>query len=166
SSKHLKHLSFPLMGWFVRTIDLMVHRHRPIIYVTAAVVTFFAVMGMMRLHSISYIVDDIPEESQIKKDLKFFESNFSGVMPLEITIELKTKRRRPLLDVANIQAIDRFESSLDSITVTSRPVSIVSFIKAAKQAFYNNNPDRYELPTRQESGFILRYMKGQSDNRD
>jgi predicted RND superfamily exporter protein len=37
-------------------------------------------------------------------------------------------------------------------------------VKAAKMAYYNNNPDRYTLPSRSESGFILRYMKGQKDN--
>jgi hypothetical protein len=85
-------------------------------------------------------------------------------MPLEIVVDLQTKRRRPLLDVDNIRLIDQFEQSLDSITVTSSPVSIVSFVKAAKMAYYNNNPDRYTLPSKTESAFILRYMKGQKDN--
>ncbi|MBS1976074.1 MAG: MMPL family transporter [Bacteroidetes bacterium] len=164
SSKHLKHLQFPMMGAFVETLDLMVHRHRTVIYLTSLAITIVAAIGMMRLHSITFMVDDIPEESQIKKDLKFFEANFSGVMPLEIMVDIETKRRRPLLDLNNLNAINDFESSLDSITVTSRPVSIVSLVKAAKQGFYNNNPDRYALPTKSESAFILRYLKGQSDN--
>jgi predicted RND superfamily exporter protein len=46
----------------------------------------------------------------------------------------------------------------------SKPLSVLSFIKASKQAFYNGNPERYSLPTREEGVFILRYMKGQSDN--
>jgi predicted RND superfamily exporter protein len=79
-------------------------------------------------------------------------------------VEIFTKRPRPILDVKNIQSISDFENALDSIDVTSRPISIVSFVKAAKQAFYNNDPDRYELPTRQESAFILTYMRGQNDN--
>ena len=163
SSKHLKHLSFPLLGWFVRSVDLMVHRHRTIIYLGATVTTIFAVIGILRLQSVSFMVDDIPEESQIKKDLKFFEANFSGVMPLEIEVDIVTKRRRPLLEINNLRAISDFENSLDSISVLSRPLSIVSLVKAARQAFYNNNPDRYELPANKgEAAFILRYIKGQS----
>ncbi len=165
SSKHLKHLSFPVMGWFVSGIDLMVHRHRSFIYLGAIVTTVFAVIGIMRLQSVSFMVDDIPEESQIKKDLKFFESNFSGVMPLEIEVDIITKRKRPLLEINNLRAVSDFENSLDSITVISRPLSIVSLVKAARQAFYNNNPDRYELPANKgEAAFILRYIKGQSDS--
>jgi predicted RND superfamily exporter protein len=109
------------------------------------------------------MVDDLPAYSPIKKDLAFFESNFSGVMPLELEVKLQTKRRRPLLDVKNIQAIDRFEASLDSVPGLSRPLSLISFVKAAKQGFYNNNPERYDLPSKQEAGFILRYMRGESD---
>ncbi|MBA4055183.1 MAG: hypothetical protein C0490_10760, partial [Marivirga sp.] len=30
--------------------------------------------------------------------------------------------------------------------------------------FYNGNPDKYSLPSKTEGAFILRYMKGQSDN--
>ncbi len=162
--KHLKHLDFKLLGAFVKFIDLIVHRYRPAIYISTAVITAIAVFGMSKLYSVSYIVDDIPEESQLKKDLKFVEANFTGIMPLEMEIDIQTKRKRPLLDVKNLEIIDQFESSLDSITLTSRPISIISFIKASKQAFYNNNPDRYQLPNKQEAGFILRYMKGQSDN--
>lgn len=162
--KHLSHLNFRILGAFVNGIDLLVHRHRFMIYVITFLVTLFSALGMLRLHSVSFMVDDIPAESKIKKDLHFFEANFSGVMPLEIVVSISSKRKRQLLEIKNLEAIDRFEQSLDSITITSRPVSIISLVKAAKQAFYNNNPERYSLPTKSESGFILRYMKGQSDN--
>jgi hypothetical protein len=164
SEKHLKHLSFPIMGKFLHSVDTLVTRRRPLLYVITAGIAVFSVIGIMRLHALTFMVDDIPEDSQVKQDLKFFEANFSGIMPLEIVLEFKTKRRRPVLDVNNLQKIDEFESFLDSITVVSRPISIASFVKAAKQAYYNNNPDRYALPSRSEGPFILNYMKGQSDN--
>lgn len=164
STKHLRHLDFPILGGFVRLVDLLVTKHRPAIFTVTAGLVLVSLAGMWRLYSVSYIVDDVPAESTIKKDLHFFEDNFSGVMPLEIVVDIETRRRRPILDVKNLQAIEAFEKSLDSITVTSRPVSLISFVKASKQAFYNNNPARYELPSRQEAGFILRYLKGQTDN--
>src|SRR5690606_10036940 len=98
------------------------------------------------------------------KALKWFEANFSGIMPLEIVVEFVTKRRRPILEVENMQKVEKLERFIDSISVVSKPVSILSLIKASKQAFYNNNPDRYALPTRTERGFILRYLRGQTDS--
>ncbi len=162
SKRHLRHLDFKILGWFVRTVDFMVVRFRSAIYLVTAALAVISVIGMLRLVSVSFMVDDLPEESQIKKDLKFFESNFSGIMPLEFMVD--TGKRRGLLQVNNMKKIEEFEYFLDSISVISRPISLISLVKASKQAFYNNNPNYYSLPTNAEKGFILRYMKGQTDN--
>ncbi len=163
--KHLRHLNFKILGGFVKLVDLLVHRHRIAIYLVTLAITAFAIIGMTKLYSVSFMVDDIPEESQVKKDLKFVEENFTGIMPLEIEVDLQTKRKRPLQNLKIARAIDSFESSLDSITVTSRPVSILSFIKASRQGYYNNNPDWYGLPTSDiEAKYVLDYLKGQTDN--
>jgi predicted RND superfamily exporter protein len=121
NQKHLKHLDFKILGGFVKLIDLMVHRHRITIYVATLVITALAVFGMSKLYSVSYMVDDIPEDSAIKRDLKFVEENFSGIMPLEIEVDLQTKRRRPLQNLRIAREIDKFESSLDSIDSNLAP---------------------------------------------
>ncbi|MBL0742237.1 efflux RND transporter permease subunit [Chryseolinea lacunae] len=165
SEKHLRHLNFKVMGGFLKLVDGMVHRHRATIYIVSFAVTVVAVYGITQLKSVSFMVDDVPEQSQVKQDLKFFEQNFSGIMPLEFMIEFKTKKRRPILtDIRNLQKVDAFEDFLDSINVMSSPISLLSFVKASKQAFYNNNPAKYTLPSKGEAPFILKYLKGQSDN--
>jgi uncharacterized protein len=160
--KHLRHLNFKILGSFLSYVDIIVHRYRPAIYIVSLAITVFAGLGMMRLESISFMMDDVPEGSQIKKDLQFFESNFSGILPLEI--EVNTGKRRGVLNIKNLEKIDEFEGFIDSISVVSRPVSVVSLVKASKQAFYNYNPNKYALPSKAESVYILRYMKGQTDN--
>ncbi len=164
SEKHMRHLTFPLMGSFLRFVDVMVHRQRLAIYLTSIAFALVSLYGIFKLESISFMVDDVPEQSQVKKDLKFFEENFSGFLPLEIMVEFKSKKRRPILDVANLAKVEEFEEFLDSIPMMSKPLSVLSFIKASKQAFYNGNPERYSMPTKTEGAFIMRYMKGQTDN--
>jgi predicted RND superfamily exporter protein len=165
TEKHLRHLNFRIMRQFLQMIDILVHRQRFAIYLVSTVVAVLSVYGISKLRSVSFMVDDLPEESQIKRDLKFFEANFSGIMPLEVVVEFKTKKRRPILsDLRNLQMLEEFETFLDSIPEVSKPISMISFVKASKQAFYNNNPEKYSLPTKGEAPFILRYMKGQSDN--
>jgi predicted RND superfamily exporter protein len=164
SERHLRHLNFSLMGRFLKMIDRMVTQQRIVIYVASIALALLSAYGIWHLRSVSFMVDDVPEDSSVKKDLEFFEANFSGIMPLEMVVEFKTKKRRPVLDLKNLQRVEEFESFLDSIPEVSKPVSFLSFVKAAKQAFYNNNPDRYSLPTRNEAAFIMRYMRGQSDN--
>jgi uncharacterized protein len=164
TDRHLRHLNFKMMASFLRNIDTLVSRHRIVIYLASIALAAISAYGMWHLRSVSFMVDDVPEDSEIKKDLKFFEQNFSGVMPLEIVVDFKGKKRRPILDVKNLRKIEEFESFLDSLPEVSKPVSLLSFVKASKQAFYNNNPARYSIPNNNEAAFILRYMKGQSDN--
>jgi predicted RND superfamily exporter protein len=158
SEKHLRHLNFKIMGEFLKGIDMIVHRHRKIIYAVSVALTIVSVVGIWQLKSVSFMVDDIPEESPVKRDLKFLEENFSGIMPLEMVIEFKTKKKRPVLDLKNLQMVEEFESFLDSIPEVSKPVSAVSLVKAIKQAYYNNNPAYYALPKQGEIGGIMRYV--------
>ncbi len=161
SAKHLRHMDFKLLDKALSAIDVLVHRQRTFIYAVTVLLIIFAIVGIYRIHTVSFMVDDLPEESKEKQDLKFFETNFSGVMPLEIVVD--TGKRRGVIDVKNLQKLDEFENFLDSLKPISRPISIVSFVKASKQAFYNNNPARYSLPDNRERNFILPYLKGQSD---
>lgn len=164
TERHLRHLNFRVMGRFLKAIDTTVHRHRPLIYIVSMAVAIMSIYGISKLKSLSFMVEDLPEKSNVKKDLVFFEQNFSGVMPLEMVVEFKSKKRRPLMEVNNLQKIEAFENFLDSLPEVSKPLSLVSLVKAAKQGFYNNNPARYSLPSRGERNFILPYMKNQSDN--
>lgn len=165
SEKHLRHLDFPIMGAFLKSIDIMVHRKRTLIYAISIVMAAVAFYGITQLKSVSFMVDDVPENSQVKKDLKFFEANFSGIMPMEIVVEFISKRKRPVFDLDNMKKVEEFENFLDSIDVMSRPLSVISLVKAAKQAFYNNNPEKFSLPNRNEGAFLMRYLKGQQDNK-
>ena len=158
SPKHLRHLDFKILGRFVEWIDLMVHRKRIYIYGVSLALAIFSTLGILKLHSVSFIVDDVPEESTIKKDLKFLEANFSGIMPLEVIVD--TGKRKGVQNIKNLEKIEEFENFLDSLDHVSRPISIITAVKVAKQAFYNGNPARYSLPTKAESAFILRYMRG------
>lgn len=161
SWKHLKHLSFKPLDKILTGLDLLVHRYKyPIFFVTGVVIVL-ALVGLYRVKVISFMVDDIPEKSQIKKDLYFFENNFSGIMPLEIIID--TGRPKGVHDLKNLIVIDEFEQFLQDQKYISKPVSVVSFIKAMRQAFYNNNPDWYSLPNKRDRNFILRYFNKEGE---
>lgn len=156
--KQLKHLKFRALDFTLTTLDLLVHRHRYRVFVFTGIVITIAIFGVMKLKAVTYIVDDVPENSQVKKDLAFFEENFSGIMPLEIVID--AGKKKGVLRQSFLAKVDELENFLNEQKFISKPVSIVSMIKASRQAFYNNNPDYYDLPTRSDRNFILRYFSG------
>lgn len=162
TTHQLKHLKLKPLGKVLDGMDILVHRHKHKIFVLTGVIVIISIAGMYQLQTVAYMVDDLPEEDVIKKDLTFFEEHFSGIMPLEIIVD--TGKKRGVIDIKNLQRVEEFENFLASHRDISNPLSIVSFIKAAKQAFYNNNPARYEIPNKRDRNYILRYLKNQEDS--
>ncbi len=161
SRKHTKHLEFKPLDKVLTAFDLVVHRHKYRIFLVAGIVSAVSLYGVSKIEAVSYMVDDLPEDSPVKQDLYFFEQNFSGVMPLEIIVDTGVKKG--VQNLKNLRKIDEFEQFLDSIDYISQPISVVSFIKATRQAFYNNNPSQYDLPNNRDKAFILRYLSEETD---
>ena len=161
SDRHLKHLDFKMLNGALVGLDVLVHKHRKLVFTATILIVLGSIYGLTKLESNSYMVDDLPEDSPLAQQLKFFEENFSGVMPLEIIVDTGTKKG--VQKLSNLRKIDEFETFLDSLEGISQPVSVVSFIKAARQAFYNQSPAFYSIPNNRESAFILRYLKEESD---
>jgi len=162
SSNQLSHLNFKPLDATLNAFDLLVHRHKYRIFVVTGLIVIVSIIGVYKVHSVSYMVDDLPADSEVKKDLTFFEENFSGIMPLEIVVDLGQKKG--VTNINNLKKVEEFEDFLSSQKDISRPVSIVSFMKAARQAYYNNSPAFYGLPNNRDRAFILRYFRNQSDS--
>ncbi|PIB36688.1 hypothetical protein BFP72_15395 [Reichenbachiella sp. 5M10] len=161
SQRHLKHLEFKPLDKVLNALDLLVHRYKHVVFMVTGVVVIVCFYGISKIQAVSYMVDDLPEDSQIKKDLDFFEENFAGVMPLEIVID--TQKKNGVQNLNNLRKIDEFEVFLDSIKYVSKPMSVVSFIKATRQAFYNDKASYYALPNNRDKNFILRYLSKETD---
>ena len=112
-----------------------------------------------------FIVDDLPRTDKIYKDLKFFEKNFKGVMPLEIVID--TKKRYGLVGSRILPVLvkmDSLSSYIKRQPGMSRPLSIAEGIKFVKQGFYEGDSLNYKLPNSFDIAFIGDYVKPQNKN--
>ena len=113
---------------------------------------------MTRLRSESFILDDLPKTDPVYADLKFFETNFKGVMPLEILIDTKRKNGIRANLLGNFQKIDELSSYIDFSSYMARPISVVEMLKFVRQAYYNNDSLRYGLPNDFDKSFIAPYL--------
>ncbi|MEP1095287.1 MAG: MMPL family transporter [Cyclobacteriaceae bacterium] len=156
SKKHLKHLDFHIMDKVLTLIDFIVRRFRPVVFLITIGVVVISAIGLSRIQAVSFMVDDLPEDDAVRKDLRFFEQNFSGIMPLEVIID--TGGKRGVQNIRNLRKIEQLESYLSSIEFISEPISVVRFAKAARQAFYNQNENFYSLPNSRDLGFIMKYL--------
>jgi len=108
------------------------------------------------------MVDDLPQNDPVLTDLKFFERNFDGVLPLEVQID--SKRKNGLMNIASIKKIEKMDKMMSSYSEFSRSISLNEVLKYSKQAFYNGEPSFYELPSEGEAAFILSYAKKSGGN--
>ena len=78
-------------------------------------------------------MDDLPKTDKIYVDLKFFEKNFKGVMPLEIVVDTE-KKYGVSRNLNNLLRIDSLSKYLAGMPEIGRPLSIAEGLKFAKQA--------------------------------
>ena len=90
-SRHTKYLENPGLNRWLDRLERWSLNHRRLIYIITAIVVLISASGMMRLKNVGFIVDDLPKNDPIYTDLRFFETNFKGVMPLEIVVDTKKK---------------------------------------------------------------------------
>jgi predicted RND superfamily exporter protein len=155
--RHIEHLDRGYVKSFMDWILRNVKYNRFSIYVVAIALLVLSIIGIYKMRISGSIIEDMPKKEAFFQDIIFFEKEFDGVMPLEIMID--TKRKKGVMKLSTLKRMDELEEAIDEIPELSKPISIVNLVKYSKQAYYNGNPEYYELPTSQEQSFILSYAK-------
>jgi uncharacterized protein len=155
--KHLAHLGKNYMAAFINWIENTIRHHRVAVFSIAIGILVSGIIGIYQIKVSGSIIEDMPKKAPFFKDIIFYEKEFDGVMPLEIVID--TKRPKGALKSVTLKRIEELQETIEEIPELSKPVSVVNLVKYSKQAYYNGNPEFYELPTKQEEAFILSYIK-------
>jgi predicted RND superfamily exporter protein len=160
--RHLDHLERSYAVSFLNWVQKTVKNRRTIVYVVVLVLLTSGTFGIFKMRISGSLIEDMPKKAAFYDDIVFFEKEFDGVMPIEILID--TKKKKGVMQLATLKRMDELQQTIDSIPELSKPISIVNLVKYSKQAYYNNNPEYYELPTSQEQAFILSYAKNSVKN--
>jgi predicted RND superfamily exporter protein len=155
--KHLEHLNRNYTNTFISWIEKTVKYNRRHVYLVAIFLFLVSTIGAFKIKTSGSLIEDMPKNTGFYKDILFFEKEFEGIMPLEITID--TKRKKGVMKLSTLRKMDDFQKTIEEIPELSKPISILNLVKYSKQAYYNGNPEYYELPSSQEQSFILSYAK-------
>ncbi len=161
--RHTRYLDNRWLLALLDKLEIWALNHRPLIYGATVVILAFSVAGLFRLKSEGFIVDDLPKTNKIYKDLRFFETHFKGVMPLEIIIDTRQKnglRKNPL---QTFELIDSLSQYIGALPETGKPLSIVEGLKFAKQAYYDGDSSNYALPNSFDISFLSSYLSAKAD---
>lgn len=160
--RHIHYLQNKWVNKLLAFFTDWVFKHRPLIYVFSGIVIVFALLGIFKLKTQGYIVDDLPPDEKVYTDLKFFEKNFAGVMPLEIVVDTRKKNAATSLTV--MQKINQLNEYLDKFPEMGRAMSYVDGVKFARQAYYNGDSSSYGIPNMFDAAFIQPYLRGKADS--
>lgn len=162
--KHLKHLNKRWINTFVDWMERMVRERRITIYITALLLIVFSIIGIYNIKISGSLIEDMPKNTGFFDDIRFFEKEYEGIMPVEILVD--TKRERGAMRLATLKRIDELQQVIQEIPEFAKPISVVELVKYSKQAYYNGNPDYYQLPNSQEQSFILSHAKNSNADTD
>ncbi|MBF4486563.1 MMPL family transporter [Flavobacterium sp. CSZ] len=160
--RHLYHLNKTYISTLLNFVENVVKNKRKVIYTIYGLLLVFSVIGVSQMKVSGSLIGEMPKSASFYKDILFYEKEFNGVMPLEIMIN--TKHKKGVMKLSTMKKMDELQNTIAELPELSKPVSVVNLVKYSKQAFYNGNPEYYQLPTSQEQTFILSYAKNATKN--
>ncbi|MBC8770273.1 MMPL family transporter [Arenibacter sp. BSSL-BM3] len=160
--KHLKHLNTKWIETFVSWMESIVRDRRIAVYIVSIALLVASIIGIYQIDISGSPIEDMPKKAEFFQDIRFFEQEFDGIMPVEIVVD--TKRPKGVLKPSTLKKMDELGTVIHEIPELSRPVSVVDLVKYSKQAFYNGIPKYYQLPTSQENTFIMDVARKSADN--
>lgn len=160
--KHLKHLNTKWIETFVSWMERIVRERRITVYIVSIALLVASIIGIYQIDISGSPIEDMPKKAEFFKDIRFFEQEFDGIMPVEIVVD--TERPKGVLKLSTLRKMDELGTVINEIPELSRPVSVVDLVKYSKQAFYSGIPKYYQLPTSQENTFIMDVARKSADN--
>lgn len=155
--RQIRHLDRQWVFNVVLRLEKLVLNHRRAVYWTTVLVLIVGIYGITLVRITGNIADDLPSEDVIKQDLRWFETEFGGVMPFEVVIH--TDRPGTVTQLAFLKKLERLQAVLATESDISKSVSLADGLKLARQGFYRGDPTKYGLPNRRDQSFMAPYLK-------
>ena len=140
--KHTEHLD---RKWMFKVLDSLVYfatQKRKQVYLVTTALLIAGIYGMSLMHTTGNIVDDLPNDDLVVKDLKFFEEELNGVLPFEIILNFNSVVYDNFSNIAKIQQL---QEQLKSEEYLSKSLSIVDAMKFISQSYANGKKSKYDL---------------------
>jgi uncharacterized protein len=168
TDRHIKHLENAFFRKVVSKLVRMAIDQRKYVYYGTALILIITAIGITRISTSGNVVDDIPENDPVYKDLMFFEQHFTGVLPFELKID--TRHENGVFDHngRTLYLINRLYKALETDSqfsnYLSTPLSVINGISFVNQIKNNNDPQFYLVPTANELLDMQRFVSDDKIN--
>jgi len=160
----LRYLDNRWLTSFLLSLEQWALHHKKAIYLTTLVVVAISIIGMLKLRSEAFMVEDLPETDKIYSDLKFFEKNFKGVLPLEIMIDTYEPNGIRKRGLELFEKMDSLSQYITEQKDMARPLSMAEAMKFLKQAVFEGDTANYMLPNTSDFMIMSSYFRFKKDS--
>lgn len=140
-----------------------IFRHQRSILLITATLILLSVIGITRIRVNNVLLEDLSDRVKIKRDFQFFDSNYSGVRPLEIRVDVK-QADKTVWDyevIRQLHLVDEFIRYEYGAGFLVSPASLV------KSIYVNSNAvSPQAFPDRESYLEIEKQLKRNSRNRE
>ncbi len=155
---HMRYLDNAFLEKVLVKIERWTFVHTKWVFGITIILVIASGFGLAKIKKEAFIVDDLPKKDKLYTDLKWFEQQGGGVMPMEIVVDTK-KKNGLVRSIHPLEDIDRMHQYLTAQPELGKPIGLVEGIKFAKQTFYDGDTLSYTIPTGTEMAFIAPYLK-------
>lgn len=120
--------------------------------------TILSGIGLSKLQVNGYILDDLPENNSLKGEFEFFDKEFGGSKPLEISLKTGPEGS-DLMQFEVLKEQEKLENFVKETFNTSAIVSPLALVKSLNKATNGGNEKAYTFPSQGQLKRILPYLE-------
>jgi predicted RND superfamily exporter protein len=155
-ARHYSHFEKNWLQGMINWLTNAITQHRKAIYLSTVAAVITGIVGIFQIRVTGNLTGDLEKSDPVYTDIKFIEEKFHGVVPLEIIVD--TGEKNGVQKLSTLKKIDEFQQRVNALPEVSRSLSLVDFVKFTRQGILFGNPDMYELPSRQEQQWMMKYL--------
>ena len=132
-------------------------RNQKPVFLAWLALLIIAAVGMSLLKTDSYLLKDLPGDSQVRKDFTYVDEQFGGSKPWEIAL-WPAGEANSLLDYEVILEIDKIEAYLRDTYQMERVVSPATLVRFTNQMNSGGLVENFKLPSKTDHNKIIRSL--------
>ncbi|MFT5819985.1 MAG: putative RND superfamily exporter protein [Crocinitomix sp.] len=123
------------------------------------VVLAVSIYGATKVESNYFLLEDLKESSQLRQDYKYFDEEFMGLRPFEMSVKIE-KEATSMYDYEVLTELNKLDSFLVNDYGLKQAASIVQILKIANRTEHAGNSDYYVFPEEKDAeSYIKRFEK-------
>jgi predicted RND superfamily exporter protein len=127
--------------------------------VGAIVFVAIAIYGALQVESNYYLLEDLKDTSELRKDYEYFDKEFMGLRPFELSVNVK-EDEHSIYDYEVLNALNKIDSFLVADYGLKQTASIVQVLKISNRTEHGGNTDFYKFPNKKDAKkFVERLEK-------